>query len=281
MRALVLVVLGIPVVFALLGTLMKLFGFFHVVDPWTLANWQTVLGDDLFLRSLHNTFVLSIGTAVAAIVVHSLIAYIIARTPYAGRRLLDFVSWLPFTVPGIILGLALLWLFLGVGFLHIAYSTSKSGLLNFTRAAAMDLARHGIRVNSLTPTATDTQEAADRTVAWGRARPEPRPRGLDFPKMVPKRGRDRQVLALDPERLSRGRGGQRITVSAMRVSSRTMSGSDLDVAGRMMTRVAPASRNRRTRSRSAGWPCTEIVSAAGSRPASLASRSRVARLSRS
>jgi NAD(P)-dependent dehydrogenase (short-subunit alcohol dehydrogenase family) len=68
---------------------------------------------------------------------------------------------------------------------NIAYSTSKSGLLNFTRAAAMDLARHGIRVNSLTPTATDTEEAADRAVAWGRPRPEPRARGLDFPKMVP------------------------------------------------------------------------------------------------
>jgi NAD(P)-dependent dehydrogenase (short-subunit alcohol dehydrogenase family) len=68
---------------------------------------------------------------------------------------------------------------------NIAYSTSKSGLLNFTRAAAMDLARHGIRVNSLTPTATDTGEAADRAVAWGRARPEPRARGLDFPKMIP------------------------------------------------------------------------------------------------
>ena len=68
---------------------------------------------------------------------------------------------------------------------NIAYSTSKSGLLNFTRAAAMDLARHGIRVNSLTPTATDIEEAADRAVAWGRPRPEPRPGGLDFPKMVP------------------------------------------------------------------------------------------------
>ena len=68
---------------------------------------------------------------------------------------------------------------------NIAYSTSKSGLLNFTRAAAMDLARHGIRVNSLTPTATDTEEAADRAVAWGRPRPEQRARGLDFPRMVP------------------------------------------------------------------------------------------------
>jgi len=61
---------------------------------------------------------------VATIIVHSLIAYIVVRTRYAGRRLLDFVSWLPFTVPGIILGLALLWLFLGVPFLRPLYGTT-------------------------------------------------------------------------------------------------------------------------------------------------------------
>jgi NAD(P)-dependent dehydrogenase (short-subunit alcohol dehydrogenase family) len=68
---------------------------------------------------------------------------------------------------------------------NIAYSTSKSGLLNFTRAAAMDLARHGIRVNSLTPTATDAEEGIERGVAWGRPRPERRGRMLDFQKMAP------------------------------------------------------------------------------------------------
>ena len=68
---------------------------------------------------------------------------------------------------------------------NIAYSTSKSGLLNFTRAAAMDLARHGIRVNSLTPTATDAEEGVERGVAWGRPRPERRGGMLDFRKMVP------------------------------------------------------------------------------------------------
>jgi len=68
---------------------------------------------------------------------------------------------------------------------NIGYCTSKSGLLNFTRAAAMDLARHGIRVNSLTPTATDTAEALERAQAWGRGRPQPRARALDFAKMLP------------------------------------------------------------------------------------------------
>jgi NAD(P)-dependent dehydrogenase (short-subunit alcohol dehydrogenase family) len=68
---------------------------------------------------------------------------------------------------------------------NIGYCTSKSGLLNFTRAAAMDLSTHGIRVNSLTPTATDVEEGAERAVAWGRARPERGGRLLDFQKMVP------------------------------------------------------------------------------------------------
>lgn len=68
---------------------------------------------------------------------------------------------------------------------NIGYCTSKSGLLNFTRAAAMDLARHRIRVNSLTPTATDAQEGIERGVAWGRPRPERRGGLLDFAKMVP------------------------------------------------------------------------------------------------
>src|SRR2546425_4370544 len=119
----VVVVLAIHVAFALLGTFMKLFGFFHIADPWTTHNWTTVLTDELFLRSLRNTLVLAVGTAVAAVLVHSLIAYIAVRTRYRGRRLLDTISWLPFTVPGIILGLALLWLFLGVHVLRPLYGT--------------------------------------------------------------------------------------------------------------------------------------------------------------
>lgn len=51
---------------------------------------------------------------------------------------------------------------------NIAYSTSKCGLLNFTRSAAMELVGHNIRVNSLTPTATDPTESFERAARWGR-----------------------------------------------------------------------------------------------------------------
>lgn len=51
---------------------------------------------------------------------------------------------------------------------NIAYSTAKCGLLNFTRSAAMELVGHGVRVNSLTPTATDPSEGFARAERWGR-----------------------------------------------------------------------------------------------------------------
>jgi len=122
--ALVAIVLGVPVVFALLGTFMKLFGFFAIAEPWTLGNWTRVVGDELFLRALHNTVILAVGTALASVLVHSIIAYVAVRTRYRPRRALDVISWLPFTVPGIILGLALLWLFLSVDLLRPLYGTS-------------------------------------------------------------------------------------------------------------------------------------------------------------
>jgi NAD(P)-dependent dehydrogenase (short-subunit alcohol dehydrogenase family) len=55
---------------------------------------------------------------------------------------------------------------------NIAYCTAKSGLLNFTRSAAMELIGCGIRVNSLTPTATDPSESVERARQWGRRTPD-------------------------------------------------------------------------------------------------------------
>lgn len=61
---------------------------------------------------------------------------------------------------------------------NVGYCTGKSGLLNFTRSVAMELARYGIRVNSLTPTATDMSERFERAARWGRDVPANRPTSL-------------------------------------------------------------------------------------------------------
>jgi len=61
---------------------------------------------------------------------------------------------------------------------NVAYCSAKAGLLNFTRSIAMELAPHGIRVNSITPTATDPRDAMERARRWNR--PQPDRRILDF-----------------------------------------------------------------------------------------------------
>lgn len=105
------IIIAVPMIFSVMGTFMKLFGFF-IEEPWTLKQWQTALNDRLLGRALGNTIQLALGTAFAAIFLHSLIAYVIVRTRFYARGALDFISWLPIALPGIILSLGLLTMFL-------------------------------------------------------------------------------------------------------------------------------------------------------------------------
>jgi iron(III) transport system permease protein len=104
-------IMGVPFVFATMGTFMKLFGYF-TNDPWTFQHWQTAFREPLLIRSLQNTLILATSTALVSVLLNALIAYIVVRTRFFGRHALDFITWLPFTVPGILLSLGLLAMFL-------------------------------------------------------------------------------------------------------------------------------------------------------------------------
>ncbi len=113
----------LPLVFLGLATFMRLFGFFNLPDPWTLEHWQRVLRDPIFFQSLGNTLLLAAGTVALAMIAFPLIAYIIVRTRFRGRHILDFLSWLPIAIPGLILGLGFLWLFLDTPVLRPLYGS--------------------------------------------------------------------------------------------------------------------------------------------------------------
>jgi len=102
----------VPTALLLTGTFMKLFGFFNIAEPWTLENWRATLTDPVLMRSLWNTLAIGLGSGVIGVLFYSLIAYVVVRTRHRGRWLLDFLSWLPWSIPGILLGMALLWTFL-------------------------------------------------------------------------------------------------------------------------------------------------------------------------
>src|SRR6266550_3362940 len=107
-----LVITVLPTILLVAGTFMKLFGFFNIPDPWTLDNWRATLSDPVLTRSLWNTLAVGLGSGVVGILFYALIAYVIVKSQYRGRWLLDFLSWLPWSIPGILLGVALLWTFL-------------------------------------------------------------------------------------------------------------------------------------------------------------------------
>ncbi len=107
-----LVITVLPTILLVTGTFMKLFGFFNIAEPWTLENWRATLNDPVLFRSLWNTLAIGLGSGIIGILFYSLIAYVIVKTRYRGRWLLDFLSWLPWSIPGILLGVALLWTFL-------------------------------------------------------------------------------------------------------------------------------------------------------------------------
>lgn len=102
----------IPMALLLLGTFMKLFGFFNIPEPWTLDNWRQALSDPVLTRSLWNTIAIGVGTGITGVLFYSLIAYVIVKSRFRGRAALDFLSWLPWSIPGILMGVALLWTFL-------------------------------------------------------------------------------------------------------------------------------------------------------------------------
>ena len=114
----------IPTGFLVIGTFMTVFGFFHIPHVWTLGHWTAVLQDSAFLSALKNTLFIGLGAALVGVVFYSLIAYAIVKSGLRGRSVLDLVSWLPWSIPGILLGFGLLWTFLNTPFLKALHGTT-------------------------------------------------------------------------------------------------------------------------------------------------------------
>jgi len=135
-----------PVVMVVLGTFMRRFGRFGIPDPWTMENWEEVLGSRQLTDGLGNTIFLAVATAVVAILVFTTLAYLIVNTRLRGRSLLDFFVWLPSMLPGVVVGLAYVILFLAVPFLRPMYGTVAI-LVIITSLATITLSTQMVKSN--------------------------------------------------------------------------------------------------------------------------------------
>lgn len=103
----------LPFFFLIIGTFMKISGLFMVPDPYTLKHWKAVFNDPLFLPSIKNSLILAGGVSIIGSIFYTLVSYVIVRTNFKGRGALEFMSWLPWAAPGMLISLGILWVFLG------------------------------------------------------------------------------------------------------------------------------------------------------------------------
>ena len=97
----------------------------------TLDNYRYTLTNEGSLRALKNSFVLGIGSATAVMFFMAIASWLVVRTKIRGRWMVDNLAFLPLVVPGLVMGVALLFVYLrhplpiygSIWILAIAYVT--------------------------------------------------------------------------------------------------------------------------------------------------------------
>ena len=100
----------LPVSQLFIGSFFRFFGFYQW-DMLTLEHYQNVFSSSEIWRGFRNTMVLGLIGATATMTLGAIVAYISVRTKWRGRRLIDALAWLPWMMPGMVLGIGFLWAF--------------------------------------------------------------------------------------------------------------------------------------------------------------------------
>jgi iron(III) transport system permease protein len=84
----------------------------ELMEKMTLANYHYIINYPLALTAFKNSFYLSVGSATLVMLLTSVIAWITVKTKLPGRALLDNMTFIPIAMPGIVLGVSLIWVYL-------------------------------------------------------------------------------------------------------------------------------------------------------------------------
>jgi iron(III) transport system permease protein len=103
---------ALPALVLIIGSFMTRVGFFNARPAWTTAHWDLVLNAPDFWEAVRTTLILSCTAGLLSPIIFSLLAYILVRTRWRGRGTLDSMIWFSAAMPGVLLGLGLLLLFL-------------------------------------------------------------------------------------------------------------------------------------------------------------------------
>ncbi|MBX3501474.1 MAG: iron ABC transporter permease [Alphaproteobacteria bacterium] len=103
-----LLTVALPVGQLILSSFFRFFGFYQA-DMLTFDHYRSVWGNETFWRAMGNTLLLGFLGATATMTLGGIVAYVTTRTKWRGRRLIDALAWLPWMMPGMVLGIGFLW----------------------------------------------------------------------------------------------------------------------------------------------------------------------------
>jgi iron(III) transport system permease protein len=81
---------------------------------YSLVHFNSIFDNPLTFKSIYNAVEVGIITAIAGGVLAFAIGYTIHRTRVPGRGCLDLISTLPVAIPGLVVGVAYLWAWIGI-----------------------------------------------------------------------------------------------------------------------------------------------------------------------
>ncbi|NIN33628.1 MAG: ABC transporter permease subunit, partial [Gammaproteobacteria bacterium] len=126
---LILLLTLIPFFSLVFGSFMIRAGYFGLDQIFTLEHWETVLTSNVFLTAVSTTLLLGTMATIFSPLLFSLLAYVLVRTDWPGRGVLDWIIWSSGAIPGMLSGLGLLVLFLGTPGFSWLYGTIWALLL--------------------------------------------------------------------------------------------------------------------------------------------------------
>jgi iron(III) transport system permease protein len=170
--ALVMLWLTLTIFLPLAGLVMRAFVTswgegINMLDALTLSNFENLFQYPNLVRSIVNTILLAAIGGAMAVIVYTLIALIVHRWHGRGAAVLDYVVITPRALPGLIAGLAFLWIFLFVPFL----TPFRSTLISLWVAYTVVWIAYGMRLISSTLMQVGPElEEAGRVTGAGQGR---------------------------------------------------------------------------------------------------------------
>ena len=98
----------VPMLTLIVTSFMKGVGGGYGLDNMTLSNFAFVFSNPKSFNAIKNSLLLSFSTAGICVVIGTIVAYLMVRRPSRLVRLVENVISVPYSIPGIILGLALI-----------------------------------------------------------------------------------------------------------------------------------------------------------------------------